>query len=119
MTTINKPDAMGRLLYGNGDFYSGQWKDGQQNGRGRMIYEDGSVYDGQWRNNKFDGYGTYKHIDGSIIKGQWKEGILQKDQAEKRLDNSSDSSLPVMEARQDTTDGLISTPKQTAIKVIG
>ena len=46
-------------------------------------------------------------------------GYPTKDQAEKRLDNSSDSSLPVMEARQDTTDGLISTPKQTAIKVIG
>ena len=79
-----------------------------------MIYEDGSVYDGQWRNNKFDGYGTYKHIDGSIIKGQWKEGILQKDQVEKR----DDSTCPVMKARQDN-DGLISTPKQTAVKVIG
>ena len=117
MTMINnKPDAMGRLLYGNGDLYSGQWKDGQQNGQGRMIYDDGSVYEGQWRNNKFDGYGTYKHIDGSTISGIWKEGILQKDQKEKRLDN--DSSRPVMEARQDN-DGLISTPKQTSIKVIG
>ena len=56
---------------------------------------------------------TSIHI--STISGIWKEGILQKDQKEKRLDN--DSSRPVMEARQDN-DGLISTPKQT-IKVIG
>lgn len=36
------------MLYSNGDFYQGGWKQGEKNGYGVLKYADGTIKIGQW-----------------------------------------------------------------------
>ena len=53
--------------------YTGELKDGVQNGKGLQIWKDGAKYEGEWVNGKANGYGVFYHIDGDIYKGMWKD----------------------------------------------
>lgn len=42
------------------------------NGIGRLRHGDGDVYTGHWKNDKAEGYGEYVHAnDGAVYKGSW------------------------------------------------
>lgn len=62
------------IIYGNGDKYEGDLKNGMRNGKGIYIYASGASYNGEWLNNESDGIGTYTGKDGSKIIGNWIQG---------------------------------------------
>ncbi|KRX05954.1 C2 domain [Pseudocohnilembus persalinus] len=59
--------------YPNGDYYNGDWVNGQKSGQGVMQYRSGMSYDGQWMNDQFHGNGTLK-VSGTTYVGQFTNG---------------------------------------------
>ena len=53
-----QPQGKGLMEYGNGDRYIGQWEMGKKSGYGKMVYKNGDVYEGNWKNDKRVGQGT-------------------------------------------------------------
>mmetsp|Transcript_29393 Transcript_29393/g.49611 ORF Transcript_29393/g.49611 Transcript_29393/m.49611 type:complete len:353 (-) Transcript_29393:732-1790(-) len=47
---------------------------GQKDGRGKMVYGNGEIYEGQWRANKKHAHGKYTSLDGSVYEGEWLNG---------------------------------------------
>lgn len=47
----------GTLLYSNGDYYEGEFKNELMDGYGEMKYEEGFEYSGTWKKDKKDGIG--------------------------------------------------------------
>ena len=45
--------GFGRLIYKNGDFYLGYFKDFQFEGQGKYTYFNGTEKEGIWKNGKF------------------------------------------------------------------
>jgi hypothetical protein len=43
------------LIWANGSFYEGYWRNDKANGNGRLIHADGDVYEGEWRDDKAHG----------------------------------------------------------------
>ena len=77
--------GIGTFENGDGDTFSGQWKEGKQNGFGVYIRKsDGQKWEGEWKNNLWDGYGIYTYADGQILLGFWREGKIDEN---KKLDN--------------------------------
>lgn len=68
-----KPDGYGAMVYPNGQFYEGSFKDGQMHGEGRLIHADCDVYEGEWKENKANGKGVYTYADGNSYEGSWVE----------------------------------------------
>jgi hypothetical protein len=51
-------EGLGRMVYANGDIYTGQWFTGQKNGVGIMTYTAGQkLYKGHWSDGKKNGMG--------------------------------------------------------------
>ena len=50
-------------------------KKGMREGSGKIIYDDGGFYDGMFKNNKFHGKGVYRWSDGEEYDGQWKDNV--------------------------------------------
>lgn len=67
----------GRLVYANGNVYTGHWKDGAPNGFGEKQYINGDTFVGFWVNGKREGKGSYLFQEGHIF-----EGMYVNDQAE-------------------------------------
>ena len=45
-----RPHGQGTEIKANGDTYTGEWKDGKENGQGTYTYADGTVtYTGEWK----------------------------------------------------------------------
>jgi len=47
-----------------------------RDGYGIMVFDDGSYYEGDWRNGKMDGKGSYIYKDGQKYIGSWKSGEI-------------------------------------------
>jgi hypothetical protein len=46
-------------------------------GHGKMLYGSGDIYEGQWRDGKPNGNGLYLHADGVLIReGEFRDGLL-------------------------------------------
>ena len=80
----NLPDCEGndprnwtdcKAVYNSGDGYkySGEWKNGQQNGKGIEMWDDGRKYVGEFKNDKRHGKGIFTVPDGTKYEGQYKE----------------------------------------------
>jgi len=62
-------------LFDGGNKYTGQFKNGLQNGQGTHTYVNGGRYVGQWKDGKYHGHGvftknngeTYQAIDGKRV----------------------------------------------------
>ena len=52
------------------------WACGVHNGYGRMIYPNGEFYIGEWRNNIIEGHGIYSFNGGRVCEGKWINGII-------------------------------------------
>ena len=64
----------GKVKYGSGSIYEGEFLDNQRNGKGVYKYNNGNVYTGEFKKNKKDGIGKMVYADGKIYEGKWKNG---------------------------------------------
>ena len=60
----NLPNGKGRIIYKNGDVYTGYFLQGQKNGVGQFEKKGQFVYYGNFSRNKISGIGTMKFEDG-------------------------------------------------------
>jgi serine/threonine protein kinase len=70
-----KYDGHGKYVYANGDFYEGDYKNGIIEGQGIYTFANGEKYTGQWRNGKNNGRGTYKQANGGVYIGEFKDNL--------------------------------------------
>lgn len=59
------------IVDNDGNFYQGQWQNGEINGTGKMTFSNGNVYEGEWQNNAMNGTGRMDFVDGVIYIGNW------------------------------------------------
>ena len=50
--------------------YTGQFVNGEFDGKGRIEFSDGSIYEGDFNENKISGMGTFTFKDGSVYQGK-------------------------------------------------
>lgn len=64
------PEGFGKILFENGEYFEGEFKNGKANGEGILIFDNGDYYHGQIQDNKASGKGIYI---GSLINydGEW------------------------------------------------
>jgi len=63
-------DGNGTETFENGT-YTGEFADGEKNGKGALDLNDGSRYEGQFFKNNINGEGTFTWTDGRKYTGQW------------------------------------------------
>ena len=68
--TYDTPHGIGIRVWYGGSIDEGYWKDGELHGRGRVIYGTGNYYIGEWQRGSYNGEGTY-YQDGDKYTGQW------------------------------------------------
>ena len=64
------------MLYGNGDIYDGQWRDGKPNGNGLYIHSGGLVVrEGDFKDGLLHGNGKRMGCNGpgTIYQGQFQK----------------------------------------------
>lgn len=59
LTSHNKINGRGRVIYPNGDYYEGNIVDGQAEGQGKYV-EGAICYTGEFSENKIHGEGVEK-----------------------------------------------------------
>ena len=57
-----------KIVYSNGDIYTGEFKHGTmiRSGKGKMVYPNGNYYKGEWENDEYHGFGIYKGPGGPV-----------------------------------------------------
>ena len=65
-----------KIVYKNGNYYIGEFKNGLRHGKGIEYYKNGNIqYDGDFINDKFEGNGKYIYEDGEYYIGEFKNGL--------------------------------------------
>ena len=59
-------------IYNSGNYYIGEFKDGNRHGQGTYWYTNGDKYVGEYKKDKQNGQGTKYNVDGSNYIGEWK-----------------------------------------------
>lgn len=76
-----KKSGFGRAIYPDGSIYMGEWLDNLPHGKGRLQSYTESVskeyYDGEWKLGQMDGKGKQQWRDGTVYEGYFSKG--QKD----------------------------------------
>lgn len=78
-TTCTRGDCItgkGILVYENGNFYEGDFKNGKFSNFGKFIFFNGDVYEGQMLENNFHGKGTYTFQNGDQFVGTFFNGSI-------------------------------------------
>lgn len=70
--TVGKADGEGTLLFMNGVWYKGQWKDNMFNGTGMLRFPTGEVYQGEFRDHMMHGQGVFTWPSGEKYEGEFK-----------------------------------------------
>lgn len=60
----------GTYVFSNGE-YTGEFKDGKQEGHGTYTWNNGDIYEGSWLAGKRNGTGTFTWSNGVKFQGQW------------------------------------------------
>jgi len=68
------PPGEHAVLFNDGSSYSGEWMNGEINGRGVFLWRNGDRFEGEWKNGLQNGQGTFAAADGSVYYGGWKLG---------------------------------------------
>jgi len=63
----------GRMEWANGDWYEGDFDNGNRTGYGTYTWANGDKYEGELLNGKRHGRGTQTNADGTVISGYWVE----------------------------------------------
>lgn len=67
----------GTYKFDNGDMYTGEWKNGLQEGYGRYDWVNRSYYIGYFVGGHREGQGKYVGSDGTILEGKFVNGELE------------------------------------------
>ncbi|XP_058751134.1 uncharacterized protein LOC131624186 [Vicia villosa] len=62
-------------VFGNGDFYEGEFHRGKCSGSGVYYYSMSGKYEGDWIDGRYDGYGVETWARGSRYRGQYRQGL--------------------------------------------
>jgi hypothetical protein len=62
----------GTMLFKNGAFLTGDWKNGKLNGKGCNLTVNGNIYMGPFSDGKREGKGNLIYSDNSILQGEWR-----------------------------------------------
>jgi hypothetical protein len=69
----------GKMLYSNGDLYSGEWKNGNIEGEGTLTYGVENLelksYFGLWKANRKEGFGRLYYRCGDAYAGKFVDGV--------------------------------------------
>ena len=60
------PHGLGRIVFKDGNEYSGEWRHGLKHGVGEFLFPDGEFYAGTYQKNSMSGYGLYIYTTGDI-----------------------------------------------------
>ena len=67
-----------KYIYKNGEYYIGEWQNGQRHGKGALYYKNDKIkYEGDFIKNKFEGDGKYIWEDGEYYIGQFLDGLKE------------------------------------------
>lgn len=61
------------MYYSNGNFYQGNWEEGEKNGPGEQIYISGEKYVGEWIDGERSGLGKLFINNDVVADGLWSE----------------------------------------------
>ena len=105
INNYRKPHGYGTMNYQGGGSFSGEWKNGKENGKGTFVTNDGVSINGQFIESSIigdvtvtyptgniykggfsitgsvigrNGFGRMIYTDGQVKKGQWKNNIYQE-----------------------------------------
>lgn len=83
MTIDGKPQGLYRFINKDPEtIFEGQWLNQGSHGYGRIIWKEGNYYIGHWKDAKLNGYGKYVSKDSCIVReGQWKDDIFIEDRS--------------------------------------
>ncbi|XP_008323300.1 alsin isoform X3 [Cynoglossus semilaevis] len=75
-----KPNGRGVLKWPDGRIYTGEFKNGHEDGFGEFIATNKTLnkkdhYEGQWKEGKMHGLGTYRYANGEIYDGSFQDGM--------------------------------------------
>jgi len=73
---VPTPSGQGVRANPDGSIYSGQWRDGLQDGQGEWTAPPPSCesYVGEWKRGKKHGFGLHRFVNGDTYEGDWKGG---------------------------------------------
>ena len=72
-----RENGNGRYLGSDGSRYSGEWRDGLKHGHGIYIAPEGHAYVGEYRDGLRHGRGSYVRTEGSRYAGEWRNGVQE------------------------------------------
>lgn len=67
-------DGFGTYHYSANETYTGQWHNGQKEGKGRKTWSDGAVFEGNYTDGMLQGEDKITYADGSKSEGIFKDG---------------------------------------------
>lgn len=67
----------GRIVFANGDVYSGDLVDSQRHGQGEFIWTNGQRYQGTWVKDVAQGQGKLVFANGNTYEGDVQQGLPQ------------------------------------------
>ena len=72
-------NGRGSIVWPEGDYYTGEIKDGKRHGEGTFTFEHGNTYVGQWKDDKKHGLGKATFASGQVSHdGEWVNGEPKK-----------------------------------------
>ena len=72
----NQRCGQGKLMRRDETSYDGLWANDEQNGRGVEIWNDGR-FEGEYKNGYRHGHGTFIMFDGSSYEGEFSQNLMQ------------------------------------------
>jgi hypothetical protein len=66
--------GIGEIIFANGDFFEGEFKDGKKNGHGKWTFATGTVFEGEYKDGKKHGHGKWTFANGDVFEGDVFEG---------------------------------------------
>ena len=56
----------------NGEIFTGEWLNGKRHGIGILLFPNGDFYEGSFKNDRMDGFGKYTVKNkNKIFRGRW------------------------------------------------
>lgn len=68
-------NGYGQFRWPGGKNYKGMYEKDLKHGRGKMVYGDGTVYDGDWFQGKQNGKGAFTDKMGRKLQNNWQNGV--------------------------------------------
>ncbi len=71
--SLRKYSSHKSVIYDNGDYYYGQFLNGDRHGEGTYIWSNGNKYEGNWKHGRRHGQGTFTWFNGGTYSGKWRD----------------------------------------------